>query len=72
MSLANRAFQSVSRLVNGDQMNVIWHQTICPDLDLVGAGDDIARQRLVTTLVKQGQVDGSKVALGDAPVQSMR
>ena len=37
MSLANRAIQSVSRSGNGDQMNVIGHQTICPDLDLVGA-----------------------------------
>ena len=33
------------------------------DLDLVGAGGDSARQRLLTTQVKQVQVGGSKAAL---------
>ena len=50
MSLANRAIQSVSRLRNGDQMNVIGHQTICPDLDFLGAAP-LGHQLEVTLVI---------------------
>jgi hypothetical protein len=46
MNLADRAIQFVSRLGNGDQIKVIGHQTIRPDLDLLGAAP-LGRQLMV-------------------------
>src|SRR5262249_1212812 len=37
MHLADRPSQSVGRVRNGDQMDMVRHQALCPNLDLVGA-----------------------------------
>jgi hypothetical protein len=37
MGLADRAAQSVGRLRNRDQMDVVRHQTVCRDFHLVSA-----------------------------------
>jgi hypothetical protein len=37
MDLADRASQPVGRVRNGDQMDMVGHQAVCPDLDLVRA-----------------------------------
>jgi hypothetical protein len=49
MRLADRASKSLSRSGNGNPINVIGHQTICPDLDLLGAAP--LGQQLEVTMV---------------------
>src|SRR5262245_12362441 len=49
MHLADCPSQSDGRVRNGDQMDMVRHQAVCPNLDLVGAAP--LRHELQVTLV---------------------
>ena len=80
MDLADRLFQSVGRLRNRDQMDVIGHQAVRPDLDLVSAAPlchqfqvalviFITKERLLSAVSPLSDVfDGANQVRQHAPI----